>query len=72
MADEIDVANVLIEGELERALSNIRQAAARSGKGSKTCAECGDDIPEARRKLGYHLCISCAEHGERKKSLFVD
>lgn len=72
MADEIDVANVLIEGELERALGHIRQAASQSGKGSKTCVECGDDIPEGRRKLGFHLCISCAEHGERKKSLFAE
>lgn len=72
MADEIDVANLLIEGELERALGSIRQAANKTGKGSKTCLECGDDIPDGRRKLGFNHCISCAEQGERKKSLFAE
>lgn len=72
MADDIDVATSLIEGELEQALKRIRQTAYQDSVGSKTCIECGDNIPEARQKLGFKLCVPCAEETERRKSLFAD
>jgi len=25
------------------------------------CTECGDDVPKARVKLGYDLCLKCGE-----------
>lgn len=25
-----------------------------------TCPKCGNDFPEKRRELGYHVCISCS------------
>lgn len=71
MADDIDVATSLIEGELEMALKRIRQNS-QDNKGSKICVECGDNVPEARQKLGFKLCLPCAEETERRKSLFAD
>lgn len=72
MADEIDVANDLIANEVSRALSRFRQSATVSANGAKTCDECGDDIPAGRRKLGFRLCVPCAQESERKRSLFAD
>ena len=72
MADDIDVANDLIDGEVARALSKLRQHAISGAIGSKTCVECGDAIPEGRCKLGFKLCVSCAEESERRKQLFAD
>lgn len=71
MADEADLANEQLNNELSRAINRIRSSATIS-KGPKTCVECGDDIPSARRELGFHFCITCAEGRERKKSLFAD
>jgi RNA polymerase-binding transcription factor DksA len=71
MADEIDLANDLIDIEVSRALSKMRQTTS-NGEGSKVCHECGDNIPEGRRKLGFKLCVPCAEESERKKQLFAD
>jgi phage/conjugal plasmid C-4 type zinc finger TraR family protein len=35
----------------------------------ENCEECGDDIPEERRRLipGVRLCVYCKEHEERVK-----
>jgi RNA polymerase-binding transcription factor DksA len=70
MADEIDVANDLFANEVSRALSKIRQSAPVDANGAKNCFECGDDIPKGRQKLGFKLCVPCAEESERKKALF--
>ena len=71
MADEADIANDYINNEVSRALQRLRQSS--GGKpGSKICAECGDSIPEARRKLGFKLCVQCAEESERRNSLFAN
>ena len=72
MADDIDIANDLIDGEISRALSKIRQNTASIVKQAKTCIECGEAIPKERQKLGYQLCVPCAEETERRKSLFTD
>lgn len=36
---------------------------------AKFCEECGDDIPEARRKIvpGVQFCVFCQEKHERKQ-----
>jgi RNA polymerase-binding transcription factor DksA len=71
MVDEADIANDYIDNEVSRALVKIRQnAPAKSG--SKTCTECGEDIPEARRMLGFQLCVACATETERRKSMFAN
>ena len=71
MADLIDKANDLIEGEFSLALKRIRQNVAQEGMGVKNCIECGDDIPAARQKLGFKLCVPCAEEAERRNLLFA-
>jgi len=72
MADEIDIANDLIDNEVSRALSRLRTHTPNTSKGSKYCVECDDAIPLGRQKLGFNLCISCAEDTERKKTLFAE
>lgn len=71
MADEADLANEQLNSELSRTISRIRKSAP-AGSGSKTCNDCGEDIPAARRELGFRYCIGCAETRERKQSLFAD
>lgn len=72
MADEIDLANELIDNEVSRALNEIRKQTAQGGKGSKFCIECEDDMPKERQKLGFMRCVPCAEENERKRSLYAD
>ena len=72
MADEGDIANYLVEVELSRALDKLRQNSNKVITGSKICMECGESIPEARRKLGFKLCVPCVEEAERKKQLFAN
>lgn len=45
-----------VEDAVRRARSNMPQGASR-----KTCEECGEPIPQARRKAvpGVRLCIAC-------------
>lgn len=71
MADDIDLANDLIDNEVSRALSKMRQNKPAS-VGSKICLECGDDMPEGRRAMGFSLCVPCAGEAERRKSLYAD
>lgn len=71
MADEIDLANDLIDSEVSRALSKIRQSTSQS-VGTKQCIECGDEMPEARRNLGFKFCVPCAAERERREALFAD
>ncbi|MBA3661454.1 MAG: TraR/DksA family transcriptional regulator [Gammaproteobacteria bacterium] len=71
MADEIDLANDLIDSEVSRALSKLRQNTQQSAEGSKLCLECGESIPLGRQKLGFVLCVPCAEEDERRKALFA-
>lgn len=71
MADEADIANSYIDDEVRRALDKMRQNT-QPLSGSKECVECGEKVPEARRKMGFRLCIECAEESERRKSLFAD
>ena len=72
MADEIDLANDLIDSEVSRALSRMRQNAANQAEGSQYCVECGDEMPAPRQKLGFKFCVPCAQERERRKSLFAD
>ena len=72
MADDIDLANDLIDSEVSRALSKLRAHAAVAPVGSKFCVECGDNMPVGRTKLGFKLCVPCAEDAERHKQLFVE
>ncbi|HSW71748.1 MAG TPA: TraR/DksA C4-type zinc finger protein [Gammaproteobacteria bacterium] len=71
MADEADLANEQLHSELSRTINRIRKSATAGG-GSPSCNDCGEEIPEARRELGFRFCIGCAETRERKQSLFAN
>lgn len=72
MADAIDLANDLMASEVSRALNKIRQNSPQKAAVTKNCLECGEAIPEGRQKLGFTLCVPCAEEVERRKSLYAD
>ena len=52
------------------AVANVRRALEKQAlqPSLEECEECGDEIPEARRKaiLGCTLCIFCKEKQERR------
>lgn len=70
MVDEADIANDFIDIEVSRALGKLRQNT-RKALGSKICTECGEDMLPERRKMGFQLCVVCAEEEERRKALFA-
>jgi RNA polymerase-binding transcription factor DksA len=72
MADEADIANDYHELLISSALNKMVRQKASSKTGPKNCAECEDTIPAARRKLGFELCVQCAQETERRKALFAN
>jgi phage/conjugal plasmid C-4 type zinc finger TraR family protein len=52
-----------VKDAIERAKSNLP-----SGPGLSHCAECGADIPEARRNAlpGVRLCVACQEIADQQ------
>lgn len=50
----------------------VRAARARLSKGEslKTCEDCGDEIPQARRDaiIGVRKCIDCQEIADREQT----
>lgn len=71
MADDADFANEQLHSELSRTINRIRKSTP-AGHGARICVDCGENIPEARRELGFHFCVGCAEARERRQSLFAD
>ena len=69
MADVADVANDLIDSEVASMLKLRETGPVKMG--SKTCLECEEGIPKARRELGFSLCLPCAEEAERRRALFA-
>lgn len=60
--DEIDQAQAINEERLADALADhFRRVSSGTAPGSYHCHECGDPIPEARRKAapGCVRCIDC-------------
>ncbi|ECA1950123.1 hypothetical protein EJH27_01455 [Salmonella enterica subsp. enterica serovar Virchow] len=69
MSVDTDDAMAQIESQfhLECRISEIREALRSQGAVSRRyCLDCGDEIPEKRRKLlpGVSLCTSCQEWRE--------
>jgi phage/conjugal plasmid C-4 type zinc finger TraR family protein len=62
--DQIDAT---VEDGVKRAQSRLP-----SGPGLSHCAECGNEIPEARRQAiaGVRLCIACQESLDQQSSGF--
>ncbi|MFU8830573.1 MAG: DksA/TraR family C4-type zinc finger protein [Wenzhouxiangella sp.] len=55
-----------VQDQIEASVEDeVRRARARLGGGEslRECTECGDPIPEARRKAvpGVRLCVSCQQ-----------
>ena len=56
-----------IADEVRRARENLPR-----GESRLFCEECGEPIPEARRKAlpGVRLCVSCQEENDREQRAF--
>ena len=66
MADFADVADTIIEQDLEHQLANMPKFNTES---LAECEECEEVIPLQRRKLGgVRLCIDCQTALERKSN----
>jgi len=67
------------EGAVQEQIdATVKEAVSRSrshlpqGPGSTHCAECGGEIPQARRNAmpGAHLCLSCQDARDRDAAVF--
>ena len=63
--DEIDISQEQQEVELQR-LITAHACSMPKGESARECLECGDPIPEDRRKAqaGCRFCLSCQEQLE--------
>lgn len=63
MADFGDLATERQSEHLGDCLKRIRRP---GGVSARSCADCGDPIPEGRRQAwpGVRLCVHCAAAGE--------
>lgn len=67
--DLADSAQIEIDREQERQVANLKQADVEP---TDECIECGNDIPEARRKaVNTNLCIGCAEIRELRSKNYA-
>ncbi len=69
MADDIDLATERTEFERNRA-ADLRQRYV--GESAHECCECGNEIPELRRKAlpGIQICVECATVREARNRTF--
>ncbi|QHQ35995.1 DksA/TraR family C4-type zinc finger protein [Algicella marina] len=60
--------NEQIEASIADELQRLKQRRAASGESFTHCAECEEEIPEARRKAipGVKLCIECASERDAR------
>lgn len=67
MRDTIDQANDLAQREIDNILA--KRQTVFIGKSAINCLECGEPIPEKRRKLlaGCKLCVDCQQIREKRK-----
>ena len=69
--EEAEVAQILSLQLHIKGVNAIQEKLAEQRKfeSLEECAECGDEIPEARRKAiqGVQLCIYCQELEERRE-----
>ncbi len=58
-----------IDASVEEAVERARRGLAH-GNSARVCEECGEKIPEARRKAipGVQLCISCQSALEKEEA----
>jgi len=66
--DAADSAQIEIDREQARQIANLKQTEVVA---TDECIECGNEIPEERRKaVNTNLCIGCAEMQEIKRKQF--
>lgn len=55
--------NEQIEASIAEELERLRARSGPKGESALECVECGEDIPEARRKAlpGVKLCLDCQQ-----------
>ncbi|MCG8635432.1 MAG: TraR/DksA C4-type zinc finger protein [Desulfobacterales bacterium] len=65
--DEADLGNRFADRYLNEALAGVRTRMPK-GESRTECEDCGEDIPEARRKAvpGCVRCVNCESLNERK------
>ena len=72
MSDLIDMANELAEWQLDMARRRqlARTDALLAGEGAEDCEDCGEPIPEARRKAlpGCRTCVDCQSVREARRN----
>lgn len=70
--EEAEIAQIQALFTNQNAVDNVRKQLAKQAElpSEEFCVECGEDIPEARRKLvpGVQLCIYCQTKLERIKA----
>ncbi len=61
-----------IDASLADALSQVRERIA-SGESLRECEECGEAIPEARRRAvqGVRLCVQCQAAADKQQRIFA-
>ncbi|GGL74013.1 DksA/TraR family C4-type zinc finger protein [Wenxinia marina] len=59
--------NEQIEASISDELARMRATRRPEGESATECAECGEDIPEARRQAipGVKLCVDCQSGRDR-------
>ena len=67
--EEAEIAQIQALFTNQTAVNNVRNQLAKQAEqpSAEFCEECGEDIPEARRKLvpGVQLCVYCQSKLER-------
>lgn len=66
--DTVDYAEVIIENEQAREIRAVTSKVPH-GTGVLFCL-CGEEIPHARRLLGYSVCVDCARASELSKRCY--
>ncbi|MCA9668680.1 MAG: DksA/TraR family C4-type zinc finger protein [Myxococcales bacterium] len=61
-----------IDASIDDAVGQIRSRLPR-GPGLSECADCGEAIPEARRRAvpGVRLCVSCQQEADKRQQIAV-
>lgn len=68
--DIADIANRDTELQLDKRIAAARGIVPIPGEAAAGCTQCSDPIDEARRRLGYSICIYCAERNESVSNRF--
>jgi len=67
----MDDADKATEAEAVLLEARIRAARGVPGKVRDKCRDCGDDIPEERKKLALERCLPCARIDERRRAWYA-